>query len=203
MRTGTDRADGSNGSDGSDRAPEDQGEHAVRERIVREQHARVHRVALALTRNLHDAEDLTQDVLVRVFDALHTYTPGNFDGWVTTITYNLWRDRWRRRRRLQVQPLSDAVADSLPAPAADEVWRARSLDLDVRAALTALPGPYRAAVVLCDLEGLSYEDVAAVLGVPVGTVRSRISRGRALLRVSLAHRAPRPTGRGAPAALVA
>ena len=67
-----------------------------------------------------------------------------------------------------------------------------AFDADVQAALDALPPDFRAAVVLCDIEGLSYEEIAATLGIKLGTVRSRIHRGRVLLREALAHRAPRP-----------
>jgi RNA polymerase sigma-70 factor (ECF subfamily) len=81
------------------------------------------------------------------------------------------------------------------------VFDDRMLDADIQAALDQLPPDFRAAVVLCDIEGLSYEEIAATLDIKLGTVRSRIHRGRAQLRAALEHRAPRtgPDGRQAPA----
>ncbi|NHC13764.1 sigma-70 family RNA polymerase sigma factor [Motilibacter sp. E257] len=165
------------------------------ERIVQEQQPRVYRLAYRLTGTASDAEDLTHDVFVRIFRSLHTYTEGNFDGWVTRITMNLFRDRWRRRKRLLIEPTEndELVASSAAAPSSEEAWQAAHLDVDVRAAIAGLPPAYRAAVVLCDLEGMAYEQVADALGVKLGTVRSRLHRGRALLRVALAHRAPQPS----------
>ncbi|WP_121192593.1 sigma-70 family RNA polymerase sigma factor [Motilibacter peucedani] len=162
------------------------------ERIVTEQQARVYRLSYRLTGSAADAEDLTHDVFVRIFNSLHTYTEGNFDGWVTRITMNLFRDRWRRRKRILIEPAvdDDLAALGTASPSSEDAWAAASLDVDVRAAIAELPAPYRAAVVLCDLEGMGYEQAAEVLDIKLGTVRSRLHRGRALLRVSLAHREP-------------
>jgi len=159
--------------------------------VVRTHSARVYRLAYRLTGNQHDAEDLTQEVFVRVFRSLSSYTPGTFEGWLHRITTNLFLDLVRRRARIRFDPLPDD-AERLPSkdrgPAA--VYDDNSFDADVQAALDALPPDFRAAVVLCDLEGLSYEEIAATLDVKIGTVRSRIHRGRAALRAALAHRAP-------------
>jgi RNA polymerase sigma-70 factor, ECF subfamily len=163
------------------------------EEIVREHSARVHRLAYRLTGNPQDAEDLTQEVFVRVFRSLGRYTPGTFEGWLHRITTNLFLDMARRRQRIRFEGLGDEAAQRLhgtgPTPA--EAFEDRHLDHDVAAALEALPAEYRAAVVLCDIEGLSYEEIAATLGVKLGTVRSRIHRGRAQLRAALDHRRPR------------
>ena len=163
------------------------------ERIVQEQQGRVYRLAYRLTGSQADAEDLTHDVFVRIFKSLHTYTEGNFDGWVTRITMNLFRDRWRRRKRILIEPAQDddLAALGTSSPSSEDAWAASSLDVDVRAAIAGLPAAYRAAVVLCDLEGMGYEQAAEILDIKLGTVRSRLHRGRALLRVSLAHREPR------------
>lgn len=166
------------------------------EEIVREHSARVFWLAYRLTGNKHDAEDLTQDVFVRVFRSLSSYSPGTFEGWLHRITTNLFLDRARRRQRIRIDALPEDAADRLhgrePTPA--QVYESRHLDADVQAALGALPPEYRAAVVLCDIEGLSYEEIAATLGVKIGTVRSRIHRGRARLREILDDRAPARTG---------
>ena len=160
--------------------------------IVRTHSVRVYRLAYRLTGNSHDAEDLTQEVFVRVFRSLASYTPGTFEGWLHRITTNLFLDSARRRQRIRFEGLGQdaegrlAGGDPSPAQAFDE----RHLDGDIQAALRALPPEYRAAVVLCDIEGLSYEEIAATLGVKLGTVRSRIHRGRAQLRTALEHRRP-------------
>jgi RNA polymerase sigma factor (sigma-70 family) len=169
------------------------------EEIVRAHSARVYRLAYRLTGNQHDAEDLTQEVFVRVFRSLSSYTPGTFEGWLHRITTNLFLDGARRRQRIRFEGLGDDVAQRLPGtdltPA--QAWDERHLDGDIQEALRALPPDYRAAVVLCDIEGFSYEEIAATMGVKLGTVRSRIHRGRAQLRAALAHRerAPRSAAR--------
>jgi RNA polymerase sigma-70 factor (ECF subfamily) len=154
---------------------------------VRDHSARVYRLAYRLTGNVPDAEDLTQEVFVRVFRSLPTYTPGTFEGWLHRITTNLFLDMARRRQRIRFEGLGEEAAGRLsgaePTPA--QAFDARHLDGD------ALAREDRAAVVLGDIEGLSYEEVADTLGVKLGTVRSRIHRGRAQLRVALEHRRPR------------
>src|SRR5208282_5720808 len=108
-------------------------------------------------------------------------------------TTNLFLDSARRRQRIRFEGLADEMAHRLagsePTPA--QAFDDSHLDDDVQAALKALPPEYRAAVVLCDIEGFSYEEIAATLGVKLGTVRSRIHRGRAQLRAALEHRRPR------------
>jgi RNA polymerase sigma-70 factor (ECF subfamily) len=161
--------------------------------LVRQHSARVYRLAYRLTGNMHDAEDLTQEVFVRVFRSLPNYTPGTFEGWLHRITTNLFLDMARRRQRIRFEGLGDQAVgllrDDEPTPA--QAFDARHLDTDVQQALEALAPEYRAAVVLCDIEGLSYEEIATTLGVKLGTVRSRIHRGRAQLRTALDHRRPR------------
>jgi RNA polymerase sigma factor (sigma-70 family) len=169
------------------------------EDIVRTHSVRVYRLAYRLTGNPHDAEDLTQEVFVRVFRSLASYTPGTFEGWLHRITTNLFLDMARRRQRIRFEGLGQDVegrlqgGDPTPAQAFDD----RHLDSDIQAALKDLAPEYRAAVVLCDIEGLSYEEIAATLGVKLGTVRSRIHRGRAQLRIALEHRRPRRAGTAA------
>ena len=160
--------------------------------VVREHSARVYRLAYRLTGNRHDAEDLTQEVFVRVFRSLSSYTPGTFEGWLHRITTNLFLDQVRRKQRIRFDALPDDAGDRLAGsdPGPERAWEHNNLDHDVQAALDTLPPEFRAAVVLCDIEGLSYEEIAATLDVKLGTVRSRIHRGRAALRQALAHRRP-------------
>jgi RNA polymerase sigma-70 factor (ECF subfamily) len=162
------------------------------EQVVQEHSARVYRLAYRLTGNRHDAEDLTQEVFVRVFRSLSSYTPGTFEGWLHRITTNLFLDQVRRKQRIRFDALPDDAGDRLAGsdPGPERAWEHNNLDHDVQAALDTLPPEFRAAVVLCDIEGLSYEEIAATLDVKLGTVRSRIHRGRAALRTALAHRRP-------------
>jgi RNA polymerase sigma-70 factor (ECF subfamily) len=160
--------------------------------VVAAHSARVYRLAYRLTGNRYDAEDLTQEVFVRVFRSLSSYTPGTFEGWLHRITTNLFLDGARRKKRIRFDALTDDAADRLPGrePAPPDAYDQSHLDADIQAALDALSPDFRAAVVLCDIEALSYEEVAATLGIKLGTVRSRIHRGRSQLREALAHRAP-------------
>ncbi|MFF8842807.1 RNA polymerase sigma factor SigE [Streptomyces sp. NPDC015127] len=162
------------------------------EEIVSTHSARVYRLAYRLTGNQHDAEDLTQEVFVRVFRSLSTYTPGTFEGWLHRITTNLFLDMVRRKQRIRFDALGDDAAERLPSrePSPQQVFNDTHFDADVQHALDTLAPEFRAAVVLCDIEGLSYEEIAATLGVKLGTVRSRIHRGRSHLRKALQHRSP-------------
>lgn len=144
-------------------------------------------VAYRLTGNRDDAQDLVQEVLLRVRRGLASYRPGSMEGWLSRITTNVFLDDVRRRQRRPADALPDDPDRVLPpAPAPDEALAAAALPDHVQAALLRLPDEYRAAVVLCDVAGLSYAEIGEALGVPVGTVRSRIHRGRALLREVLA-----------------
>lgn len=164
------------------------------EEVVTEHSARVYRLAYRLTGNVHDAEDLTHDVFVRVFRSLHTYRPGTFEGWLHRITTNVFLDKMRRRQRIRIDALSEEAAARIPSRSVspDQLYADTHFDDDIQKALAALSPDFRAAVVLCDIEGLTYEEVAETLGIKLGTVRSRIHRGRAQLRAALAHRAPAP-----------
>ena len=164
------------------------------EEIVTEHSARVYRLAYRLTGNMHDAEDLTHDVFIRVFRSLGSYQPGTFEGWLHRITTNAFLDKMRRKQRIRFDALSDDAAARLPTREVgpEQSYTDTHFDDDVQRALDALSPDFRAAVVLCDIEGLSYEEIAATLDIKLGTVRSRIHRGRSQLRASLAHRAPDP-----------
>ena len=157
--------------------------------VVREHADRVYRLAYRLSGNQHDAEDLTQETFIRVFRSLASYKPGTFEGWLHRITTNLFLDMARRRAKVRMEALpedTDRIAGNAPTP--DQVYSATNLDPDLQAALDELPPEFRAAVVLCDVEGLSYDEIGATLGVKLGTVRSRIHRGRQALRAALERR---------------
>jgi RNA polymerase sigma-70 factor (ECF subfamily) len=159
------------------------------EEVARRYGRFLYSVAYRLTGNVDDAQDLVQEVLLRVRRGLTTYRPGSMEGWLSRITTNVFLDEMRRRGRRPVHSLPVDVDSSSPtAPSADQALAAEVLDEEVQAALSSLPDEYRAAVVLCDVVGLTYGEIAEVLDVPSGTVRSRIHRGRALLRDALAGR---------------
>ena len=165
----------------------DEGEAPSWEEIARNKGRFLYTVAYRLTGNHDDAQDLVQEVLLRVRRGLATYRPGSLEGWLSRITTNAFLDDVRRRRRRPADPLPENPDFVLPpSSSADEELAARDLPADLQAALHRLPEEYRAAVVLCDVVGQSYGEIAEALDIPVGTVRSRIHRGRAALRNMLA-----------------
>ena len=155
--------------------------------LVRQHADRVYRLAYRLSGNQQDAEDLTQETFIRVFRSVQNYQPGTFEGWLHRITTNLFLDMVRRRARIRMEALPEDY-DRVPAdePNPEQIYHDSRLGADLQAALDSLPPEFRAAVVLCDIEGLSYEEIGATLGVKLGTVRSRIHRGRQALRDYLA-----------------
>jgi RNA polymerase sigma-70 factor, ECF subfamily len=144
----------------------------------------LYNVAYRLAGNDDDAYDLVQEALLRVRKGLQTYQPGSMEGWLSRIVTNVFLDDVRRKKRRPLEALPDDPERLLPSsPAADEP--VDRLPDDVQAALRGLPEDFRAAVVLCDVVGLSYEEIGEALEIPVGTVRSRIHRGRRMLREML------------------
>lgn len=154
--------------------------------LVAEHADSVYRLAYRLCGNQHDAEDLTQETFLRVFRSLNSYRPGTFEGWLHRITTNLFLDMVRRRNRIRMEALPEdyerVVGDGLNP---EQAFHAAHLDPSLQDALDNLSPDFRVAVVLCDVLGMSYEDIADTLGVKMGTVRSRIHRGRSQLRASL------------------
>jgi len=157
------------------------------EDVARTHGRKIYNFAYRLTGNPDDAADLAQDVLIRVKRGLASYQPGSFDGWLWRITRNAFLDDVRRKKRRPTVPLPDEVdrlaRASVPAP--DHVLAQIRLGSDVQNALLKLPHDFREAVVMCDIVGLSYAEIAGAVGVPVGTIRSRIHRGRGQLREML------------------
>lgn len=157
------------------------------EEVARDHGRFLYTVAYRLTGRHDDAQDLVQEVLLRVQRGLATYQPGSMEGWLSRITTNAFLDDVRRKKRRPVEALPDDPERVLAgAPSADEALAAADLPDHLQDALRDLPEDYRAAVVLCDVLGYSYQDIADTLDVPVGTVRSRIHRGRSQLRTVLA-----------------
>lgn len=154
--------------------------------LVQEHADSVYRLAYRLSGNQHDAEDLTQETFMRVFRSLKDYQPGTFEGWLHRITTNLFLDMVRRRAKIRMEALPE---DYERVPGTDmtpeEAYNVANLDPALQRALDGLAPDFRVAVVLCDVVGMTYEEIGETLGVKMGTVRSRIHRGRAQLRESL------------------
>ena len=146
----------------------------------------IYTVAYRLTGNHDEAQDLVQEVLLRVRRGLASYRPGSMEAWLSRITTNAFLDEVRRKKRrpLDVVPdLPERVTGVDQEPL--DVLDTSRLPDHIQEALKSLPIEFRSAVVLCDVVGLNYQEIAESLDVPVGTVRSRIHRGRAQLRAML------------------
>lgn len=154
--------------------------------LVEEHADSVYRLAFRLSGNPHDAEDLTQETFMRVFRSLRNYRAGTFEGWLHRITTNLFLDMVRHRQKIRMESLPE---DYERVPGNDitpeQAYNIANLDPELQAALDQLSPEFRVAVVLCDVVGMSYDEIADTLGVKMGTVRSRIHRGRSQLRASL------------------
>jgi RNA polymerase sigma-70 factor, ECF subfamily len=154
------------------------------EEVARDYGRFLYTVAYRLAGNDEDAQDLVQEALIRVRRGLERYEPGSLEGWLARIVTNVFLDEVRRRKRRPTDALPDDPGRVLPpSPAADEV--PTGLSAEIQRALADLPDEFRVPVVLCDVSDLSYEQIARSTGVPIGTVRSRIHRGRRMLRAAL------------------
>jgi RNA polymerase sigma-70 factor, ECF subfamily len=144
--------------------------------------------AMRLTRNRADAEDLVQDTFVKAFRFSGQFKRGtNLRAWLYTILHNTWRNRRRDAIRDTVEVDSDQVEQAAAGPGGEPVETPErilmrsTLDADLQAALDELPDAFRQAVWLRDVEEFTYAEIAEMLNVPIGTVMSRISRGRRML----------------------
>ena len=163
--------------------------------LVAEHADSVYRLAFRLSGNPHDADDLTQETFMRVFRSLRHYQPGTFEGWLHRITTNLFLDMVRHRNKIRMEALPEDY-ERLPGTdmTPEQAYSVANLDPALQAALDHLSPDFRVAVVLCDVVGMSYDEIADTLGVKMGTVRSRIHRGRTQLRASLEAAAQKDEG---------
>ena len=159
------------------------GDEAGWRELVQRNTRRVFSIAYRFSGRVDEAEDLTQEVFVKVYQSLARYEPaaGTFATWLGTVARNHAIDHYRRRREERSKVTEDT--DALPAlpdktEALDTALAREERARLVRRAVRALPAPLREAVVLCDLQGMSYEEIAEALSLPLGTVKSRINRGR-------------------------
>jgi RNA polymerase sigma-70 factor (ECF subfamily) len=142
------------------------------------------RMAMWFERNRDEAEDLVQDTLRQALESFHRYTPGtNCRAWLMTILHHLRSNRRRAKGRSPIVADADAtLASTMPfVPPVPE----RLTDEDLLGALRRIPAQYQEVIVLSDVEELPYKDIARTLAIPIGTVMSRLHRGRALLRQQL------------------
>ncbi len=154
---------------------------------------RLYAVALRLTRNEADAEDLVQDTYLKALRSSGQFEAGtNLRGWLFTILHNTFLNQRRDRGRSPIDADSEVVEQAPDTGAAatnpEELLLRDTLDADLKTALDSLPAPYREAVWLRDVEQFSYGEIAGIVGVPLGTVMSRISRGRRALYEDLVAR---------------
>ncbi len=165
----------------------DEGFPLTWEEVARIHGRKIYNFAYRLSGNRDDAADLVQEVLLRVRRGLADYQPGSFDGWLWRITRNAFLDEVRRRQRRPTTPLPEEIDrfHQATSPSVEEELAMLRLGDEVQAALASLPFEFREAVVMCDVIGLSYEEISQAVAAPIGTVRSRIHRGRKLLREQL------------------
>jgi RNA polymerase sigma-70 factor (ECF subfamily) len=160
----------------------------------------LYRTALRLTRSRADAEDLVQETYLKAFRAAASFEPGtNLRAWLFTILHNTARNRFRDRARELLTVDSEVAEHAADAVALDDPRGGETpethllretLDPELQAALDALPDAFRQAVWLRDVEEFSYAEIAKMLEIPIGTVMSRISRGRRMLFDRLRHLRP-------------
>jgi RNA polymerase sigma-70 factor, ECF subfamily len=171
------------------------GDAAAWEEIVQRYHRRIYNICYRFAGSAEDAQDLTQDVFIKMYRTLKSYEleRGAFMTWVTTITRNLLVDHFRKTKQERMtdsldtvpaehedaMPLSEQIADKAQPP--DLRVQSREIGNTVHVALQKLSPELREAVILRDLQDMDYKEIAAVLKVPEGTVKSRINRGRAEL----------------------
>ena len=151
--------------------------------------------ALRLSRNPDDARDLLQETVLRAYRFFHQYTPGtNCRAWLLTILYNNFRNGYRGAERehismtpedfdREVEEFSARGEQTLINP--EMLLSEQVLDHEVAAALNNLPADFRTVLMMVDVQELNYQEVAQVLGIPIGTVKSRVSRGRQMMRTAL------------------
>lgn len=159
------------------------GDQAAWRELVSRHTRKVFGLAYRFAGRVDEAEDLTQDVFVKVYQGLHRYRPEQapFGSWLMTVARHQAIDHYRRRREERLRAAQEVeTLETLPAPGESPL---RSLEREeraqlVRRALRRLPHDLREALILCDLQGLAYEEIASALGIPLGTVKSRINRGR-------------------------
>lgn len=168
------------------------------DRLVERYHKQAYNIAYRMTGNHADAEDLTQEAFVRAFRFFGNYRRDwPFDNWLYKIMSNLFVDDLRRKPKVRIQSLdqpldlggrSDDIYLEIPDMGSnpERMVMSHELDESIQRALNALPPDFRVTVILADIEGMSYEEISTAMRCSLGTVRSRLHRGRKLLRAKIA-----------------
>lgn len=152
----------------------------IKAKII-EQIPGLRRFARYLARDADHADDLVQETLIRALGALPQLDPGgNLRAWLFTILQNVLRGEWRRRRRSPVR--HEVPVENAPEPVKSGGQLETASLAELAGAIRKLPPRFREVLMLCGVEGFDYEEAANILGVPVGTIRSRLSRARAMLK---------------------
>lgn len=166
---------------------------AIFEELVRTYEKPLFQFAYRLSGNHHEAQDLLQEGLYRAYKSFAKFETGTaFDRWLYQIIHNLYIDHYRKKKN---RPALTSIDEPIPhlenektleipdwtANPEEEAMRTE-LGRQIHSSLSQLPAEYRSAVILCDIQGLSYEEIAQILNISIGTVRSRIHRGRKILR---------------------
>ncbi|HKS68501.1 MAG TPA: sigma-70 family RNA polymerase sigma factor [Candidatus Acidoferrales bacterium] len=175
------------------------GDGSAWEELVRRHTQRVYNLCYRFTGNTAEAEDLSQEVFLRIYRTLPSYRPadGAFPTWLTSVTRNLLVDHYRRTRHDRMTHSIDDAMPQLeekhsPARSPDRLAQAAELSAQLQRALARLSPELREAVILRDLQSLEYAEIRTVLQVPEGTVKSRINRGRVELAKILEQMGVRP-----------
>jgi RNA polymerase sigma-70 factor (ECF subfamily) len=175
-----------------------QGEGLAWEKLVRLHTRRIYNICYRFTGQRHEAEDMTQEVFLRVYSTLGKFQPaqGAFTTWMTSVTRNLLIDHHRRTKRERITDSMEDVAEvetkRAPGRLPDQAALDSELSDQVQRALAKVSPELREAVILRDLQGFEYSEIQKVLGVPEGTVKSRINRGRIELAKRLEEMGLRP-----------
>jgi RNA polymerase sigma-70 factor (ECF subfamily) len=175
------------------------------EALVERYGRRIYALAYRMAGNDADAKDLTQEAFLRVYRNLRRIDPAaNLESWLYRIVTNLYIDLLRRRPKARIEsldaPLLTAKGDEVirevpdPGPVPEEIIVDAQLDAEIQRALLGLSPELRMVVVLSDVEGRSYEEIAELARIPIGTVKSRLHRARRVLQARLAHLMPRGEG---------
>lgn len=166
------------------------------EKVALPHHDRLYTAAFYLTKNEAEAEDLVQEAYLRAFRFFHQFEPGtNCRAWLLSILRNVFINRYRQRKQQPEMVNWETIDETYAAMIAEHETEDKInpetllfssvMDSEVQQALKDLPEEFRTAIILVDIEELSYDEAAAIMECPVGTVRSRLSRGRRLLQVGL------------------